>query len=82
MQPFAGVTGDAVSLAEVGKTYVIYLPHGGTTTLDLTGVTGSFTARWFDPRSGKSGDPFVVSGDGKRTLEAPDAKDWVVQLTR
>lgn len=80
MQPFAGVTGDAVSLAESGKTYVVYLPRGGATTLDLTGATGSFTARWFDPRSGEYEDPYTVSGGGKRKIEAPDSKDWVVHL--
>jgi hypothetical protein len=82
MQPFAGVTGDAVSLAEVGKTYLVYLPHGGAATLDLTGVPGSYTARWFNPRSGKYSDPFMVSGEGKRRIEAPDSKDWIVHLKR
>ncbi len=34
MQPFGGVTGDAVALADPGKIYVIYLPHGGAATVD------------------------------------------------
>jgi hypothetical protein len=82
MRPFAGVSGDAVSLAEVGKTYVVYLPHGGASTLDLTGVPGGFGARWFNPRSGGRGDPFTVSGEGKQRIEAPDSKDWILHLTR
>ena len=80
MQPFAGVTGDVVSLAEAGKTYMVYLPHGGATTLDLTGVTGSVTARWFNPRSGEYEDPFTVPGGGKQKIEAPDSNDWVAYL--
>jgi hypothetical protein len=82
MQPFDGVTGDAVSLAEVGATYVVYLPHGGATTLDLTAVPGTYAARWFNPRNGEYGDRFVVWGGGKQKMEAPDSKDWVVHLTR
>jgi hypothetical protein len=82
MQPFNGVTGDAVSLAEASKTYVIYLPHGGATTLDLTRASGTFTANWFNPRTGKSGGEFSVAGEAKQKLEAPDSEDWIVLLQR
>jgi hypothetical protein len=82
MQPFAEVTGEAVSLAEEGNTYVVYMPHGGATTVDLTEATGTYTARWLNPRSGVYGDPFTVAGGGKRQIEAPDSKDWVVLLSR
>jgi hypothetical protein len=82
MQPLAGVTGDAVALADAGQTYVIYLPHGGATTLDLTGAPGSFAARWFNPRTGEFGEPFRVRGEGEQKLEAPGAEDWTVHLQR
>jgi hypothetical protein len=82
MQPYTGVTGDALSLAEAGKTYVIYLPHGGATALDLTGVSGRFTAAWFNPRTGKFSDEFMVAGESAQKFEAPDAEDWVVRLQR
>jgi hypothetical protein len=36
MQPFDGVTGDAVALADPGKVYVVYLPKGGSTSFDLS----------------------------------------------
>jgi len=82
MQPFTGVTGDAVSLAEAGKSYVIYLPHGGAVTLDLTGVPGSFTGGWFNPRTGKSGGELTVAGGAQQKCEAPDTEDWVLHLRR
>ena len=48
MQPFSGVTGDAVALAEKGKVYVVYLPSGGDTTIDLNDAS-SLTGTWFNP---------------------------------
>jgi len=82
MQPFTAVTGDAVSLAEVGKTYIIYLPHGGTTTIDLSEVSGNLTARWFNPRTGEFGETFMIRGETKQEIQAPSAEDWVVHLYR
>lgn len=80
MQPLAGVTGDAVALAEPGKVYVAYLSHGGPTTLDLSQHRDTFAARWFNPRTGKSGEVLSVPGGGQRKFEAPDAEDWVLLL--
>jgi hypothetical protein len=82
MQPLTGVTDDAVALAETGQTYVIYLPHGGATTLDLAGAPGDFVARWFNPGTGEFGEPFRVAGDGQRKFEAPGAEDWTLLLQR
>lgn len=82
LRPFDGVTGDAVALAEAGQTYVIYLPHGGATTLDLSGAPGEYTARWFNPRTGKTREDVRVAGDGQRKLDAPDGKDWAVCIQR
>lgn len=44
--------GDDFVLAERGQTYLVYLPAGGTTSLNLTGLGGSFSVDWFDPKSG------------------------------
>lgn len=83
MQPFTGVTGDAVvALAEPGKTYVAYLPHGGSASLDLSGVSGAFTGRWFDPRIGKLGDALSLPAGGKQKFDAPDSNDWALLVIR
>lgn len=37
-------------------------------------------ARWFNPRTGKSGEAFRVSGEVERKFDAPDANDWVLLL--
>src|SRR6187402_2096633 len=39
MEPFTGVTGDAVALAEPGGVCVVYLPRGGATRVDLSAMT-------------------------------------------
>jgi len=79
MQPFPGVSDNAVALAEPGKIYVVYLPHGGTVTLDL-GATGPFVGKWFNPRDGKVAAEVPVQGSGKQQFAAPDAEDWVLLL--
>lgn len=73
-------------LAKPGACYLVYLPKGGTTELDLTGVTGTFTVKWFNPRTGgplENGSVKSVSGGGRVSLGAPPAapgQDWAVLL--
>ena len=46
------VTGSNYCLARPGTQYVIYLPSGGTTNINLGSHTASFSVQWFNPRSG------------------------------
>lgn len=78
MQPFTGVTGDAVALAEAGKVYVVYLPHGGSVQMDLTQAQGASVARWYNPRRGKFREGVRLMGGSKPTFDAPDADDWAL----
>lgn len=80
MQPWGGVQGEAVALAEPGLVYVVYLPHGGKVTVDLTKVKGVLEARWFNPRNGEWGKLFAAEGSRPADFQAPDAKDWVLRL--
>jgi hypothetical protein len=82
MQPFDGVTPDtAVALAEPGRVYVVYLPHGGKATVDPGETKVPLTARWFNPRDGKWTEPFEVAADHLIELQAPDQFDWVIYLS-
>jgi hypothetical protein len=71
-------------LAQAGQVYVSYLKTGGTTNLNLSGVSGAFSVRWFDPRNGgalKTGSVTTVNGGGTVALGNPpsdSAKDWVI----
>ena len=75
-------------LAKPGELYLVYLPKGGTTELDLSAATGSFTVKWFNPRAGgalQDGSVKSVSGGGKAALGAPPAdaqEDWLVVIRK
>jgi hypothetical protein len=80
MQPFDGVTDNAVALADPGKVYVVYLPKGGSTSVDLSGVQGQFFGSWFDPRLGKFDREFSGMAGSRSTFETPDTRDWALLL--
>jgi hypothetical protein len=71
-------------LAEPGREYLVYLPNGGTATLDLTDAPGRFTVRWFNPRAGgplQTGSVRTVTGGQKVALGQPPAdpqEDWLI----
>ncbi|MCU0914307.1 MAG: serine hydrolase [Planctomycetes bacterium] len=82
MQPFAGVTPEtAVALAEPGRVYVVYLPQGGETSVDLGDAPSPLTARWFNPRDGGWTEPFEVAGGRRTVFQAPDTPDWVLHVS-
>ncbi len=74
--------------AQAGELYLVYLPNGGTTDLDLSGVSGGFTVEWFNPRRGGAlhdGSVKSVSGGGKVALGTPPAdagEDWLAIVRR
>jgi hypothetical protein len=90
MQTVNGLVGNAENrntkfcLAKRGDTYLVYLPGGGTTELDLHGADGDFSVRWFNPRLGgplATGSVTAVSAGGKTALGDPPAdthEDWLV----
>ncbi len=75
---------DDYCFCKPGAVYVVYLKHGGAADLDLTNVKGSFSVRWYDPRSGgalSKGSVVQIPGGAKRTLGLPPDSvkgDWVI----
>ena len=75
-------------LAKRGEVYAVYLPDGGTTTLDLSGVSGKFEVKWYNPRTGgdlQDGTVRTIEGGGGRALgEAPRdvTSDWAVLIRK
>jgi hypothetical protein len=79
IQPFGGVTGNAIALADPAKVYVVYLPHGGTVTVDLSATHGPLAARWFNPRRGHFAEPTHITATNLRQhFSAPDTNDWAL----
>lgn len=73
-------------LALKGRFYVIYLPTGGTTEIDLDDQP--YHAFWFNPRSGGALIPAttpILQGPGKKLSSPPPtdpSEDWVLLLKR
>jgi len=74
--------------AKVGEVYLVYLPSGGTTDLDLSGASGNLAVKWFNPRTGgalQEGSVKTVQGGGKASLGNPSAEqnaDWLAVIRR
>lgn len=72
-------------LAKPGELYLVYLPEGGATELDLSAGRGMFTVKWFNPRTG--GVPTIVGagaleGGGKAVITAPSSDDWLAVIAK
>jgi hypothetical protein len=69
-------------LANPGQEYLIYLPNGGATTVDLSRAPGRFRVEWMNPIDGTTYTMQAISGGAKRTLKAPFAGDAALYLKR
>jgi hypothetical protein len=68
----------AFCLAEPGKLYAVYLPHGGKTTVKL--AAGKYQAHWFNPRSGETKKLPAAEGPTWTSPDCPDEGDWALLL--
>ncbi|MEL6925552.1 MAG: putative collagen-binding domain-containing protein, partial [Bacteroidota bacterium] len=79
-------TNDDFVFALKDDTYVLYQKLGKKEKTTIPEITGSFTLRWYNPRTGSfHGDPSTQTASGKLTLPIPPTdteKDWVVLLKR
>jgi hypothetical protein len=72
-------------LARPGTLYLVYLPQGGETSLDLSGVTGQFRVTWFNPREGGTAQAIgnaTIDGGGKVAIAAPSTDDWLAVIEK
>lgn len=65
--------------AKPGEIYLVYLPDGGETELDLSDESGGFSVSWFNPRQGGESErsQSSVKGGEKVQLKAPGKQDWL-----
>jgi hypothetical protein len=82
LEPHEDLAGEGtLLLADPGKRYVAYLPAAGAARFQLQ--PGSYSARWFNPRTGAWTDmPDVVQSVSAPWSSAPaeDAGDWALLL--
>ncbi len=80
-------TGDYV-FGQLGQIYVIYLPNGGSATLNLSAFGGEYDIVWFNPRGdepGLEGSVTTVQGGSAVSIGQPpkDAtEDWAVLVRK
>nr|QNO41777.1 hypothetical protein PIKABMHP_00018 [Methanosarcinales archaeon ANME-2c ERB4]QNO42754.1 hypothetical protein BPAOADCO_00018 [Methanosarcinales archaeon ANME-2c ERB4] len=75
-------SGTAYCLANPGNEYVIYLPSGGSATIDLSDATGILDAEWYDPKDGTYHNKRTVTGGGSETFTPPFSGDAVLHIVR
>lgn len=74
--------------AKPGQIYLVYLPEGGTTDLDLTGTDGRFRVEWFNPREGgalRTGTVKQVEAGRTVPIGNPPGeveKDWLAVIRK
>jgi hypothetical protein len=73
-------SGAAYCLANPGTDYVIYLPDGGSVTIDLSDATGTLNVEWYDPKDGTYYDERTVIGGGRETFTPPFSGDAVLHI--
>jgi hypothetical protein len=65
-------------LADPGRIYAVYLPHGGDVTIHLQ--PNHYQAYWFSALTGEKIDLPLVEGASWTSPEAPDQNDWALLL--
>ncbi|MCX7885757.1 MAG: FG-GAP-like repeat-containing protein [Verrucomicrobiae bacterium] len=68
-------------LAHPGE-FLVYLPAGGSVTVDLSASPGQFAVEWFDPTQDKSINAEKTEGGALRTFTAPFEAPAVLYLKR
>ncbi|WP_193213055.1 DUF5060 domain-containing protein [Luteolibacter marinus] len=74
---------DSHCLHAVGEQYVVHLKGGGSTSLDLTEVAGTFEVLWYDPRIGgnfQQGTVTTLAGGTDASIGSPPSdqtEDWL-----
>jgi hypothetical protein len=72
------VNNGSYCLADPGKTYAIYLPHGGQVTVQLQ--SGSYRATWFSALTGERIELPPADRPVWTSPAAPDKNDWALLL--
>jgi hypothetical protein len=67
-------------LADPGREYVVHLPDGGETVVDLSGASGSFRVEWMNPVDGTTTMGDATAGGARRSFKAPARGDAVLHI--
>ena len=68
------------ALAKLGSQYLVFIPGGGSVTLNLSEVSGTLNVEWFNPSTGVATPGAPVAGGPSQTLTAPFGGNAVLFL--
>jgi hypothetical protein len=71
MAPRNEMASSEYCLANPGKEYLIYVPEGGSVTVDLRDASGTLAVEWHNARTGESKNGTSTRGRDKRTFASP-----------
>ncbi len=77
MKPAQDLVDSGYALADPGRTYLVYLPHGGAVNVAVK--RGPFRVEWINPREPNNRREAGETPDGQG-LAAPDDSDWLLYL--
>ncbi|MDP2895555.1 MAG: DUF6298 domain-containing protein [bacterium] len=80
MAPDDALASGKYCLVNPGFEYLVYLPSGGTVTVDLSAAKGALSVEWFDPSNDVTTTGEKVAGGGKREFISPFKGDAVLYL--
>jgi hypothetical protein len=63
-----------------GAEYLVYLPSGGTRTVDLRAVSGTLTVEWFNPSDGTTTIGGTTTGGAIRSFTPPFGGEAVLYI--
>ncbi len=79
-RPLPHLASTRYCLAVPGEEYLVYLPDGGSVTVDLRQAKGQLAVEWFDPSNGRTAAAKPTSGGQQREFTAPFSGDAVLYL--
>lgn len=63
-----------------GAEYLVYLPSGGSVTVNLSATPGTLTVEWFNPSTGATTSGGTTTGGTNRSFTAPFGGDAVLYI--
>jgi hypothetical protein len=80
MSPHNELSSTSYCLATPSAEYLIYIPEGGSVTVDLSASKVELDVEWFDPAQDKTSSAKPIPGGDKRTFKAPFGGPAVIYL--
>jgi hypothetical protein len=80
MSPAPQAVDAGFCLADKGRSYLVYLPAGGTVNVSVQ--TGTYTVTWINAKDTSDRCRFGTTNDGKRLSSPATGDDWLLFLNR